>query len=377
MNGKVSILGRAAKKSGFERTRFKDSDVPESMSSITVLPFFGDTRSMAVLSSLLLHKYKESKKYFILCSWPGFEGLFPYVDEYWSINDNLIERTSLFSNGMENDSQTAIALERNLNYFFEDVVNASELSEYYNNGITKNFFDSFGDVECFKPALNSLTVLGKQFVEEFSRREGDKVFISPTKWVYGWEKKKVQRHNIGIDFWTILTEFLLKEGYSPVIYQNKETTHDLSKRFAEKCLYVTDRNMINVMSVMHGSGCVLDIFNGISRFSLLARTPFVCCDERERYNGTKEFEIDCLCGQEIPREYIFSFANLITIGYDDVWKNSLFNNIKKKLNDIFSDVNVEHLPSTAESYEMVSYDEVKKAKAKKLGVRLLKLPSSS
>lgn len=374
MDDVVSILGRAAKKSGFERVRFKDSNVPESMSSISILPFFGDTRSMAVLSSLLLHRYKESKKYFILCSWPGFEGLFPYVDEYWSIKDNIIERMSLFSNGMTNNSRTAIALERSLNYFFEDVVNMSELSEYYNNGITGKFFNSFKDIVCFKPVLNSLTVLGRQFVEEFARREGNKVFLSPTKLAYGWEKNRVQRHNIGIDFWTVLVEFLLQEGYLPVIFQNQITTHDLSTRFAEKCLYVTDRNIINIMSVMHGSGCVLDVFNGLSRISLLARTPYVCCDERERYNGTKEFEIDYLCGKKIPREYIFSFAKLITIGYDSVWKDSLFNNIKNKLNKLFFDVNVDRLPSTSESYDIVSYEEVKKAKSKKMGVRLLRFP---
>ena len=374
MDDIVSILGRAASKSGFERVRFKDSDVPESMSSVSILPFFGDTRSMVILSSLLLHRYRESKKYFIICSWPGFEGLFPYADEYWSVKDTLVERMFPFSDGMENNSKTAIALERNLNYFFEDVVAASEFSKYYSNGITDRFFDSFGDVVCFKPVLNSLTVLGRQFVEDFSRREGNKVFLSPTKFAFCWEQKKLQRHHIGIDFWISLTEFLLQEGFIPVIFQNQMMTHDLSKRFAEKCLYVTDRNIINVMSVMHGSGCVLDIFNGISRLALLARCPYVCCDERERYNGTKEFEIDYLCGEKIPREYIFSFANLITIGYDGDWKNSLFSNIKKKLDDIFSDLNVDRLPSTSESYDTVSYEEVKKAKAKKLGVKLLKLP---
>lgn len=369
----VSILERAAKKSGFERIRFKDRNVPESMSSICILPFFGDTRSMVILSSLLLHRYKEDKKYFILCSWPGFEGLFPYVDEYWSVKDNLVERMSLFSNGITNNSQTAIALERSLNYFFENVVNVSELSEYYNNGITDKFFDSFGDVVCFKPVLNSLTVLGRQFVEEFAKRDGNKVFLSPTKLICGWEKKRIKYHKIGIEFWTVLVEFLLQEGYVPVVLQNQLTTHDLSTRFVDKCLYVTDRNIINVMSVMHNCGCVLDVFNGFSRFSLLARTPYVCCDERERYNGTKEFEINYLCGEKIPREYIFSFANLIIIGYYDVWKNSLFNNIKKKLNDIFLDMNRQP-PSTSESYEIISYEEVKKAKAKKMGVGLLKLP---
>jgi hypothetical protein len=372
MDSTVSILGRAAKRSGFERSTFKDRNVPESMSSITILPFFGDIRSMVILSSLLLHRYKESKKYFIICSWPGFEGLFPYVDEYWSIKDKLAERMFSSSNGMTNNSSIAIAVERSLNYFFEDVVNTSELSEYYNNGITDEFFDSFENIICFKPVLNSLNVLGRQFAEEFAKREGNKVFLSPTKLVHGWGKKKVQHHKIGIDFWISLVEFLLREGYEPVIYQNQITTHDLSIKFAEKCLYVADRNIINVMSVMHSCGCVLDVFNGMSRLSLLARTPYVCCDERERHNGTKEFEIDYLCGKKNSKEYIFSFANLITIGYDDVWENSLFNNIKKKLNNIFS--NVEQLPSTSESYEMVSYEDVKKAKAKKMGVRLLKLP---
>ena len=74
-----SFVKRAAEKSSFNRVRFQESNMPTNISNITVMPFFGDIRSTFILSSMLLHRYKEEKKgskYFILCSWPGFESYF-------------------------------------------------------------------------------------------------------------------------------------------------------------------------------------------------------------------------------------------------------------------------------------------------------------
>src|SRR5687768_6605532 len=84
----AEIIKSAAAQSGLDRVRFPDRNVPASLSDVTVLLMLPDLRSTAVASALLLKRYREQakgSKYFILCSWPGQQGLYPYVDEYWSV----------------------------------------------------------------------------------------------------------------------------------------------------------------------------------------------------------------------------------------------------------------------------------------------------
>ena len=91
MNSVVDFLKRTSERNGFNRDRFEERKIPTDFSNVCILPFFGDLRSTCILSSFLLHRYRQevkSSRYFILASWPGFQGLFPYVDEYWSITDN-------------------------------------------------------------------------------------------------------------------------------------------------------------------------------------------------------------------------------------------------------------------------------------------------
>lgn len=90
MSSVVDFLKRAADRNGFNRDRFEERKIPNDFSDICILPFFGDIRSLFLLSSFLLNPFKnnfKSSKYFILASWPGFQTLFPYVDEYWSLDD--------------------------------------------------------------------------------------------------------------------------------------------------------------------------------------------------------------------------------------------------------------------------------------------------
>ncbi len=86
----AGLISKAAEKTGFCREVFDLNNIPTEPSNIMVLTFYGDIRSLFILSSFLLHRYKDQdkpSKYIILCSWPGFSCLFPYVNEYWSIQN--------------------------------------------------------------------------------------------------------------------------------------------------------------------------------------------------------------------------------------------------------------------------------------------------
>lgn len=140
-----NFLIKAAEKTGFVRDFFKEENIPTDSSRITVVPFFGDIRSLFVLSSLLLNRVRNqdrSSKYLIVCSWPGFGCLFPYVDEYWSIQDESV-LSQLYSSAkkFKNDSAIASSYYRSLNqHFFEDVIIPSEhFVGIYDNGIEDGF----------------------------------------------------------------------------------------------------------------------------------------------------------------------------------------------------------------------------------------------
>ena len=86
----AEFLKRSADRNGFVRERFDEGRIPTDHSALVVVPFFGDCRSMMVLSSLVLMRYRQevkNSKYFIFASWPGYQGIFPYVDEYWAMSD--------------------------------------------------------------------------------------------------------------------------------------------------------------------------------------------------------------------------------------------------------------------------------------------------
>ena len=125
---------------------------------------------------------------------------------------------------------------------------------------------------------------------------------------------------------------------------------------------------------MRASSCVLDVFNGLSRYAILARTPFVACDERSRFNGLNESDVDDICANKIPKKYIFSFSTIITDGSASFWSQDIFQSILKKLDKFLPDLNRDELLSTAESNELLSYgDLVRERKKKKFGIRFIKV----
>ena len=278
------------------------------MANITVMPFFGDMRATFVLSSLLLKRYQEEvkgSKYFIFCSWPGYQSFFPYVDEYWALTDtSQIKKLYQQSEGFRNRADVAAIHLRNMHEFFREVTDVRDLQMFYNNGITQKFWDRFKHVKRFLPMVPSSAILGKDFNRELTNKAGYKVFLSPSQFICTWKLGKPCWIPASKLFWIELIKRLLAERFTPVLWKH-DLAHDLSMDFPEECIHVAENDVARILGVMRAVGCVLDVFNGSSKLALAARCPFVSCDERQRYIGMKEYEIDDLCGSKVPKQYIF------------------------------------------------------------------------
>jgi len=338
----ADFLKRTADRIGFSRDRFEERKIPTEHDGLSVVLFFGDYRSSFLMSSWFLHRYKEfhkPSKYLVMVSWPGFQGFYPQADEYWSIQDESQMRHFFEqADGFRNKSDISSIHLRNFNEYFRDVSDWRKVVEpYYQNGINQKFWDDYKHVKCFLPHVPSSTVLGKEFNRELATRGGYKVFISPQQCVQSWRYGKTVSVPVRKEFWTELVKRLLKEGFVPVVWQNLYT-HDISGDFPSECVYVTERDVIRVLSAMRAAGCVLDIFGGLSRFSLAARCPFLALDERSRYSSLREQESDDLCGFSVPKEYIYTFSTIISDGNTHSWVNDLFSGIVGRLNSFIPGV---------------------------------------
>jgi len=127
-----------------------------------------------------------------------------------------------------------------------------------------------------------------------------------------------------------------------------------------------------MLAAMRASDCVLDVFNGISRFSMLARAPYLAIDNRNRYNLLKEWEFKGLvCEKSLPKDYIFSFSTILKMGLP-LWKSSLFDIIIKRLN-FFKGLNRDDWPTTSEHNEIVPYKEVQQKRTIRLSPKFIKI----
>jgi hypothetical protein len=375
----AGLIAKASEKCGFNRDFFKEKNIPTDASEITMVPFFGDIRSLFILSCLLLHRYKEQdkpSKYMILCSWPGFSSLFPYVDEYWSISSDVhIKKMYPNAVGFSNKNELVNQYYRNLNqYFFEDVIDvANTFSVYYNNGLTDEFFKKYKQIKKFLPSIPSSASVGKDFHKDFTNKGGYKVLVYPAAYITNWHNNKERLIKTPKEFWITLINRLLHEKFVPVICKSF-CTYDLSVEFNSSCIYFSDTDIGNLLTVMRMTGCVLDIFTGISRLSLMARTPFIGVEERPKFISLKDYELDDLCGINIPKKYIFSFSTIIDGGNVDSWDFDIINSIITKLNEFLPTIDKDQLPSTGNVLETVPYDLVRTRKLKRIGTRLLKIP---
>lgn len=370
-----TILKKSAEKSGLKRVRYKERNLPTSIDNIVVFPFFGDNRSSFVLSSLLLRRIKEElkgSKYFIFISWPGHEGLYPYVDEYWQMEDeSAIEKLKSSVLGFENNSSVFTLIIRNLNQYFYDVLTNKDLIPYYNNGLTKEFFERFKHAKVSLPSVPSSASLGAEHARVISQKE-NKVFIYPSKNIYSWRFNNLVSCKAPKEFWDECIEKLLNNKFFPIVYSDI-FSYDMSSDFTNECLNLKDIELLKVFGAMRACGCTIDFFNGISRYSLCARTPFICFEERSKFNGLKDYEINDLCGKKVPKEYIFGFSTIIESGDRSTWNSNLIDHLIIKLNKMYEKLDRDSWPSSAESYEIVPYDSVRKIKNKKFGSRFIKI----
>jgi hypothetical protein len=369
-------LKQAADKANLVRVRFAEKNIPTDLSQIVVLPFFGDSHASFVLSTLLLRKFREQSKgskYFILVSWSGHEAFYPYVDEYWSPENLTSPEARKGAKGFCNTSLMFVNVMRNLNYFFEDVVDPKLFETYYHNGLKREFFDKYKEIEVSQPAVaSSISSLGVQVGKQLLDVSGRSVFFNAAKTIRSWQHGVMEETKIPSDFWVHLSKKLIENNITPIVWLN-ELSYDISKDVTDKCVYFPSEDASKVLTAMRTIGCVLDLFTGISRMAITARSPFVVCDERDRYYETKEYEIDDLCATRIPREYMFSFSAIISRGNKDDWEPNLIMPLIAKLKAFLPSLDRDSWPTLAETKDQVSYNIVRKRKATKLGTKFIQV----
>lgn len=348
------------------------------MENICIFPFFGELKSTCIASTLLLNRMRQemkSSKYFILCSWPENSGIFPYIDEYWCPEDlSILKGLYNKSNGFANDSEYYLTMQRNLHYFFEDVITPDILKSFYQNGLTDDYFARFSQIKVTFPEIPSSNFISTDISQQLNQKAGRKIFIFPSNVIYSWRNGQDKKINCSKEFWHALVENLHTNGYTPVIWINYNSL-DISGLAPDKGIYFNSANILDVLTIMRLCDCVLDVHNGISNLALLARSPYFCLDERSRFNNAKQFEINALLGQNTPINYSFSFSSILE--NKDAWQENVFSLISARLESFLANIDYKQLADPKESTNVVSYDLVKDRKAKKLGVKFVKIPRIS
>jgi len=361
-------IKRAASRTGFKREFFVEKKMPTEPSNVYVLPFFGDLRSTFILSSLILKNFKDANpdKYLILCCWPGMQSFFPYVDEYWTIEDeSLVKGLATNANNLYNDSNVAAELTKSLAEVL-NIITTRDLAKYYDKGFTKKYWDDFGEITRFLPEVPSASFISKDFKTQLTSREGTKIVVYPSTRMQSWQKGAITQLPVQQEFWVAMINRLIKDGYVPIVYQNW-FTYDMSKEFEDRCLYLVPRTTSDLIAALREIGILLDIHTGVSRLAIAARCPYLAATERQIYIENKDYELDDLCAASLPRQYIFSFSTQLMVGTPEEWEISILSNIMKRLKEFIPEIKKEDLPSTLGSYEPVSCLSVRTRKSKRLG----------
>lgn len=369
------ILKKCSDKLGLRRVVYNEKKLPTSMDNVVIFPFFGDSRSSFILSSLLLKRAREElkgSKYFIVLSWPGYQCLYSFADEYWTLEDeDLVEKLADKTEEFKNSCPYYSILIKNLNDWFYDIFTYKDIESYYKDGLTKEFFERFKNIKVNLPNISSSVTLGL----DFARGLGSKllkVFVYPSKDIYIWKSGRVEKVRISKNFWVKFIEYLIEQNYHPIVcrdYFSYDTSVDVSK----DCSHIWDKDLSKVLSCMRATGIVLDCFSGISRMAICARTPYLAFDERNRYNNKKDYEIDDICSMDLYKEYIFTFGTTIKSEDFSQWKINIFEAAVSKMNKMISKINLSDLPSTSASDNVVPYSIVRKNKNKKMGSRFIKI----
>ena len=372
MSDVAAYVQRAAERTKFNREYFIEKNIPTVPSNVVAIPFYSDLHTSLVMSSFILKQYKEANrdKYIILCSWPGWKDLYPYVDEYWSLPDDATETLATDAGSFYNGTQLATELSQNLLECL-GILTHRDFKKYYNFGFTENYWKDFGELKRYLPEVPSETLIAEGFRQQLAQKTGQKVILYPSKKIRTWHNGKPRYFQVPQDFWSTLTKRLLDEGYVPVMWQNW-FTYDMSREFTDSCVYLVPRNISDVLAAMRYVGIVLDVYSGVSRMAIAARTPFVAVDERLRFVDGKDYVLDDLCCDELPRQYIFSNATMLLSGGPEEWNMSIIDNIVRRLDSFVPETKTMEWGSTNESYEPVSYDRVRKLNARRMGVHFIK-----
>jgi len=363
-NNIVEFVRRAADKISLVREKYVEGNLPTNFSQLLAMPFFGDKKHEFVLASMLLHRIKEqTNKYVIAVGWPNHAGFFTAADEYWSVRPDAAKTMMPQSRGWENGDPKAKFYDQQLTRYF-DTLAVADFKKYYDNGFTGKFFDDFKFVSYNLPAQPSPSV---NLLQRMNRK-GHKVFVYPNRKLFGWRRGRSEVANCKVEFWEKLLERMIGGGYLPVVYAD-EAAYDLSAKFSQQAVFLDGMRILDLFGVMRACGCVLDVFSGVSCWATAARTPFVRVTERHVYSECKDFEIDDLCSQQIPKRHIFSFTTMIE-GVDYV---NLVDTILAKLNDFVPQIDHNHLPNTTELSAVCPYMLVRQHKAKRFGTRFFKI----
>lgn len=373
MNNAADFLKRTAEKLGFRREFYVEKNIPTILSNIVVMPFYGDVRSTFIVSAFLLNQYKRAnpKQYVIVCSWPGWQKMFPYVDEFWSLTDrSQVRGLANEADVMSNGSDFNVTLTRNLLQHFENVFLYEDFKKFYNDGFQEPYYAQFGGIRRFLPEVPASNILGK-FEVQLADKQGQKVVIYPTKRIRSWQQGRCQYLPVSKDFWEHAVERVLAEGWVPVVYQNP-FTYDMSVDFTDRCLYLTSEDITHVLAAFREIGCVLDIHSGISRLAIAARCPFVSLDERVRFIGQRDYEIDDVCCDAIPKQYAFSLGGMLLSGTPKEWNASFLDYFVARVHTLLGTLEKDKWMSTAEMDDEIPPEKIRKRIRKRMGVNFIR-----
>jgi hypothetical protein len=379
MNSVIDFLNRTSNKLGFKREVYNDADVPTDLDNLVIVPVFADFKYSFLLSTLLLDGFKnkiKGSKYLIVCSYPGFSHLFKKSNEFWSFTDFQYFK-SVFenSNGFENTSIFQTNITRSLNENFRNVVNSDEFDNYYKNGFKDNFWKQYSELNSYYPMVPSSAVLGKDFLRLINEHSGYKIFIFPSLYLNTWNSGRVLKLNAKKEFYIELIKYLKNENIFPVIW-NHQFGFDLTEDFKDgsDCLFLNEYDISKVLSAMRLTGCVLDLFSGVSWLANLARTPCVVYDERNKYFNTKEYELFDISKMETPSKSVFSFVNSIANGNKDSWCNDMFKSIVNDIINFIPFLDRDVWTTTSEFNKITSINSIRKIHNRKFGTRFIKIP---
>jgi len=363
MSEVLDFINRVVERTHLKREMFADKRLPSSMRNLRIIPFFGDAKSEFVLSTMLLPRLFPND-YVIVCSWPGHFGIYSGIGEFWSPQDDtalgdLARSVYGFGNTKLNMYERLL-----LRYFDNVTVPTDFASDYYWKGFTSKYFAELHDIEYVLPAIPSVNMAWTNM--HLSKNVS--VFLTPSKFIHSWEQGREKRRILDVSFWKEMIQSLLEREYQPVVAQDYGT-YDLSPDFATDCLFISERNLLALLGVMRACDCVIDVFNGLSRYAMIARCPYLVCDERQRYFNSADYILDDLCGEDIPNTYLFSFAPAA-----EKSASLLVEAILNRLTEFIPTLDRDAWPSTVDISKRLSYDKVRKREIQRIGARFITVP---